>query len=99
MNAKQTMHELLGIMIDARDRGQLQTSPIDVRGVELNDHLEMRDVPVAWHQAMMQAWMGMHGFVSLEAFGHLAMMPVAARDSLYEAQIRLHGLVLGLTAD
>ena len=98
MSAKQAMHELVAIMMDARDHGQLQTSPIDVRGTELNDHLEMPDIPVAWHQSMMQTWMGMHGFVSLEAFGHLSMMPVAARDSLYEAQIRLHGLVMGLTA-
>ena len=96
VSARQAMRELVEIMIDARANGQLKAPPIEVRGAALAAHLEMPDMPVEWHQSMMQTWMGMHGFVSLEAFGHLAMMPAAARDDLYEAQIRLHGLVLGL---
>ncbi len=46
--------------------------------------------------AMMHTWMAMHGFVSLELFGHLDMVPPAAREELYDAQVRLSALALGL---
>ena len=97
VSAKQAMGELVAVMLDAREQGQLAPSPVAAPGIQLTGHLEMPDLPEDWHQSMMQTWIGMHGFVSLEAFGHLSMMSVQARECLYEAQIRLHGLVLGLT--
>jgi AcrR family transcriptional regulator len=53
-------------------------------------------LPTASFQAMMHAWAGLHGFTSLEAYGHLDWMPKEARDALFRSQIRLIARTAGL---
>jgi hypothetical protein len=46
---------------------------------------------------MLHAWIAVHGFVSLEAFGHLEWMPPPARDALFAAQLQVCLVGLGLS--
>ncbi|MFI5099321.1 MAG: TetR-like C-terminal domain-containing protein, partial [Actinomycetes bacterium] len=55
-------------------------------------------LPLATHQAMMHAWAALHGFVCLEAYGHLDWFPAEARDGLFRAQVDLAGRSIGLPA-
>ncbi len=57
-----------------------------------------RDLPPATHQAMMHAWAALHGFVCLEAYGHLDWFTPAAREGLFRTQVELAGLAIGLPA-
>ena len=57
-----------------------------------------RELPVATHQAMLHAWAALHGFVCLEAYGHLDWFTPAARDGLFRSQVQLAGLALGFAA-
>ena len=52
----------------------------------------------ATYQAMMHAWAALHGFVCLEAYGHLDWFPAEARDGLFRAQVDLAGRSIGLPA-
>jgi AcrR family transcriptional regulator len=56
------------------------------------------DLPAATHQAMMHAWAALHGFVCLEAYGHLDWFTQESRDGLFRAQVELAGLAIGLPA-
>lgn len=94
--AKRAMHALEAVLGDAHARGDLRAPALDVRGEELTEHLSLPGVPPETHQAMMHTWISMHGFVSLEIFGHLDMVPPGARDQLYAAEVRLSALALGI---
>jgi AcrR family transcriptional regulator len=54
------------------------------------------ELPAATHQAMLHAWASLHGFVCLEAYGHLSWFTPEARDGLFRSQIELAGLAIGL---
>jgi hypothetical protein len=45
---------------------------------------------------MLNCWVGLHGFTSLEAYGHLEFLPPEARDALFEAGVRLAASAAGL---
>ncbi|MPZ62480.1 MAG: TetR family transcriptional regulator [Propionibacteriales bacterium] len=47
-------------------------------------------------QSMLQCWASLHGFTSLEAYGHLQFLPEEARDTLFEANVRLTAITAGL---
>ncbi len=47
-------------------------------------------------QAMLTAWAGLHGFTSLEAYGHLDWLTDEARDALFRAQLKLIAETCGL---
>ena len=49
-------------------------------------------------QAMLQAWAGLHGFASLEAYGHLDWLTPEARDALFLSQVELIARISGLPA-
>ena len=53
-------------------------------------------VPPESFQAMMHAWATLHGFVSLEAYGHFDWMEPDARDALFRSHIRLAAKAAGL---
>jgi AcrR family transcriptional regulator len=53
-------------------------------------------IPPETFQAMLHAWASLHGFVSLEAYGHFEWMPIEARDALFAGQIRLAAETSGL---
>jgi hypothetical protein len=48
------------------------------------------------YEGMLQAWIAVHGFVSLEVFGHLAWMPDAECEALFESQLRMVASVVCL---
>ncbi len=52
----------------------------------------------ATHQEMLHAWTALHGFVCLEAYGHLDWFTPSARDGLFRAQVQLAGLAIGFNA-
>jgi AcrR family transcriptional regulator len=54
------------------------------------------ELPPATRQAMMHCWAALHGFVCLEAYGHLDWFTPAARDGLFLSQVDLAGRALGL---
>jgi len=45
---------------------------------------------------MMQTWAMLHGFVSLEAYGHFDWLEPDARDELFRSHIRLAAKAAGL---
>jgi AcrR family transcriptional regulator len=54
------------------------------------------DFPAPVHQAMFLVWTELHGFTSLEVFGHMSWMPAPARDELFEALITHATTTVGL---
>jgi hypothetical protein len=54
------------------------------------------DFPAPVHQAMFLAWTELHGFTSLEVFGHMNWLPVPARDELFGALITHATATVGL---
>lgn len=50
-------------------------------------------------QAMLSIWAALHGFVSLEAYGHLDWLTPEARDALFEANVRVAAITVGLPID
>jgi hypothetical protein len=54
------------------------------------------DVPPETVQAMIQVWTSLHGFVCLEAFGHLCWLDDAAVDDLFRSQVLLLARIGGL---
>lgn len=101
--AKRAMSQLSGLFLAALDRGRLD-DPL-IRDVDpalaacaAEKHAgdpEAR-LPVASFQAMLHAWAGLHGFTSLEAYGHLDMIDAQARDALFLSQLRLIAQTSGL---
>jgi AcrR family transcriptional regulator len=57
-----------------------------------------KDLPPATHQAMLHAWAALHGFVCLEAYGHLDWFGEDAREGLFRRQVELAGLAIGIPA-
>jgi AcrR family transcriptional regulator len=102
--AKRAMNQLSALFIEAAERGQLQRPLIqhvdpamltcaDEKHPELNGVL----APESF-QAMLQAWACLHGFASLEAYGHLDWLTPEARDSLFLSQVELIARTSGLPA-
>lgn len=53
-------------------------------------------VPPETFQAMLHCWANIHGFASLEAYGHLDWLPDELRDAIFASGIRLVAKVAGL---
>jgi AcrR family transcriptional regulator len=103
--AKGAMSQLSGLFFLAQEAGQLRR-PL-IHGVDPalaacadEKHPEMGEVLDAEvFQAMLQAWAGLHGFTSLEAYGHLDWLGPQARDALFVSQLRLIATFSGLPTD
>jgi AcrR family transcriptional regulator len=100
--AKRAMNQLSALFVDAAVRGQLLRPLIqhvdpamltcaDEKHPELNGVLSAESF-----QAMLQAWACLHGFASLEAYGHLDWLTPEARDSLFLSQVELIAKTSGL---
>jgi len=66
-------------------------APLDHLGQLANPPLS----PVAY-QGLLQAWISVHGFVTLEAYGHLEDLTEPGRDALFDSQVRLAMRAMGL---
>lgn len=100
--AKRAMSQLSALFTDAAARGQLNKPFIDHVDESLltcadDKHPELNGVlsPESF-QAMLQAWAALHGFTSLEAYGHLDWLTPEARDALFLSQVELIAKTSGL---
>jgi AcrR family transcriptional regulator len=100
--AKRAMSQLSALFIEAAERGQLGKPLIDHVDPAMltcadDKHPELNGVlsPESF-QAMLQAWAALHGFTSLEAYGHLDWLTAEARDSLFLSQVELIARTSGL---
>jgi AcrR family transcriptional regulator len=100
--AKAAMGELAELFVSAATRGQLH-QPL-VRHVSAamsacahEKHPELDDVlPPESFQAMLQAWASLHGFTTLETYGHLDWLDQEARDMLFRSHLDMVAKVAGL---
>ncbi len=100
--AKAAMAQLASIFVAAAETGQLGEPLIREVSQAITDcekakHDELVGVisPESF-QAMMQTWAMLHGFVSLEAYGHFDWLEPDARDELFLSHIRLAAKAAGL---
>ena len=100
--ARRALAQLSALFVQASATGQLRR-PL-ARDVDRTIEICMADkhgefdipIPAESFQAMLHAWAALHGFTSLEAYGHLAWMAPEARDALFVAQMRLVAEAAGL---
>lgn len=100
--SQRAMAQLSGLFVSALEHGKLHKpllrevdDVIEVCALGKNEDLGC-EIPAANFQAMLHAWASLHGFTSLEAYGHLDWMEPEARDALFVAQVRLAAKVSGL---
>jgi len=100
--AKRAMSQLSALFVDAAQQGQLgepliQDVDESLRTCADDKHPELNGVLTpASFQAMLQAWACLHGFTSLEAYGHLDWLTAEARDALFHSQVVLIARTAGL---
>ena len=98
------MSQLSALFTDAAEKGQLGRPLIDHVDPAMltcadDKHPELNGVlPPETFQAMLQAWACLHGFTSLEAYGHLDWLTPEARDSLFLSQVEMIARISGLPA-
>ena len=102
--AKGAMNQLADLFVGAAQQGTLRPPLI----AEVSDalaecqrekHEEQQGlIPPETFQAMLQTWAMLHGFTSLEAYGHLDWLDPEARDALFLSQVRLAAQASGLPA-
>jgi hypothetical protein len=102
--AKRAMSQLSALFVEAHERGKLHKPLIREYDEALltcadDKHPELNGVlaPESF-QAMLQAWAALHGFTSLEAYGHLDWLTPEARDALFLSQVKLIAKTSGLPA-
>jgi len=49
-------------------------------------------------QAMLHAWASLHGFTSLEAYGHFDWLTDVDRDALFRSHVRMIAVASGIPA-
>jgi len=100
--AKAAMGQLASMFVAAAHTGRLAPPLITEVSVAIADcekakHDELVGVvPPESFQAMLQTWAMLHGFVSLEAYGHFDWLEPEARDELFLSHIRLAAKAAGL---
>jgi AcrR family transcriptional regulator len=101
--AKRAMSQLSGLFLAALELGQLGRPlirEVDPALAECAQEKHPDDhaagLPVESFQAMLHAWAGLHGFTSLEAYGHLDWITADARDALFLTQLELIATAAGL---
>ena len=100
--AKAAMSQLSSLFTAAAETGKLRKPLIrEVAGALVDCQHEKHDeleglLPPETFQAMLQTWAMLHGFVSLEAYGHFDWVEPEARDALFLSHIRLAAKAAGL---
>jgi AcrR family transcriptional regulator len=105
--ARRAMAQMKSLFLDALDRGLVGTPLIEevddsVREVAEGPYADMhgdeRKLPPETFQAMLNCWASLHGFTSLETYGHLEFLPPQVRDALFEVGVRVAAMAAGLPA-
>lgn len=96
------MDQLASLFVSAATEGSLGEPLIK----EVSDALAQSEklhhdgldkmVPPASFQAMLLTWSMLHGFASLEAYGHLEWLTEEGRDALFLSQVRLAARAAGI---
>ncbi|WP_426502098.1 TetR/AcrR family transcriptional regulator [Dactylosporangium sp. McL0621] len=103
--AQRAMSQMSALFVEALMAGRL--GPPRIREVHpaiaacaetKNDELPVA-IPADTFQAMLHVWSSLHGFVSLEAYGHFAWIDEAGVDALFETHARLTAQNAGLPVD
>jgi len=102
--AKAAMGELAQLFVRAATNGKLRKPLIRAVSPEIaacarDKHPELEDVvPPESFQAMLQAWASLHGFTSLETYGHLDWISEDARDALFRSHVEMAAKAAGIPA-
>jgi len=100
--ARRAMTALKSVAYEAKLGGRLRPPRLtevdpglaaDIADGELTAEPELS---AAVFQGLLHAWAALHGFVSLEAYGHLSFHGEAARDALFVGVVRLAADVVGV---
>lgn len=100
--AKGAMSQLSTLFLSAAEQGELRPPLIrevsdTIADCQQAEHGEQEGLlPPESFQAMLQTWAMLHGFASLEAYGHLDWLDPEARDSLFLSQVRLAAQAAGM---
>jgi AcrR family transcriptional regulator len=103
--ARGAMSELSRLFVDARDHGRLgapllREAPPAICAMYAVKHadadMKAPDIPAESFQAMLHAWAALHGFTSLEAYGHFDWMGDDAREELFRGLVKQAALVSGI---
>jgi AcrR family transcriptional regulator len=100
--AKAAMGELAALFVSAATAGKLREPLVRevapaVAACAHDKHPELDGVvPPESFQAMLQAWASLHGFTSLETYGHLDWLDEEARDMLFRSHVTLVAEAAGL---
>lgn len=101
--AQRAMANLAEVVHRAAEQGVLgrpivsEVDPVTEACMHEQENLKHdADLSPATRQAMMHCWAALHGFVCLEAYGHLDWFTAEAREGLFRAQVDLAGRALGL---
>jgi AcrR family transcriptional regulator len=100
--AAAAMAELAELFVRASTKGKLRKPLIrdvapEMAACAADKHPELQDVvPPESFQAMLQAWASLHGFTSLETYGHLDWIGEEARDALFRSHMEMVAKAAGL---
>ncbi|GAA1240161.1 TetR/AcrR family transcriptional regulator [Kitasatospora nipponensis] len=96
------LDHLGALVADSRRLGRLGEPLVELSGAAAAgllakhaDHAE-DDLDPAMYQVLLLTWSTLHGFVSLEVYGHFCWLEEPARDGLFEAQVQAAALIAGL---
>ena len=102
--AKRAMSQLASLFVAAAEMGELRAPLVrevsaGIAACEAEKHPEIEGlVPPESFQAMLHAWASLHGFVSLEAYGHFDWMTDVDRDALFRSHVRVIAMAAGIPA-
>lgn len=101
--SRRALFQFVTLFVDAQRTGQLRppllkdVDPAVVQCVQQKmAELSPEKLPQEVYQAMLHAWCSLHGFVALEAYGHLHWMSQEGRDALFDSHIRTIAQISGL---
>jgi AcrR family transcriptional regulator len=100
--AKAAMGQLAELFVSAATSGRLRRPLVRevsaaVTGCARDKHPELDGiVPPESFQAMLHAWAALHGFTSLETYGHLDWLEPEARDELFLSHVRMVAEAAGI---
>jgi AcrR family transcriptional regulator len=96
------MGELAAIFVEAQRQGRLgrplepYVHPAIEEHAGLKHHEDTACLPAASFQAMLHSWATLHGFTTLEAYGHFDWLGPEAREALFLGQVRLAARAAGI---
>jgi AcrR family transcriptional regulator len=90
--ARGAMAQLSQLFLDAQSQGRLgrpALTEVTPSVCEVAKEKQDAGIPAESFQAMLYAWTALHGFTTLEAYGHFDWVGDEAREDLFLGQVRL----------